>query len=245
MLRGTAPVEELTAFAATLDDFATEPVVLPDAEILQAVFEIRVTGREAALPSGLHPTNPPSFVLQFWRCPSSPWGSFSLAQGRVGCRSGLRPRGFLQGCVCDNEQAADALRRRWGFPARVGRVSLQWRYDAIAASAAVDDACAVSLRAIDPEPLLPGDVSYTSSVVLADTPLGMRLVQIDADAAVERAERVRPRLDTFDAPAWVHRSVDPYYPVSASVARGELTLQRLRYVCKPDELAFGGTETVG
>jgi hypothetical protein len=102
----------------------------------------------------------------------------------------------------------------------------------------------VSLRAFDPEPLSPGDVSYSSSVVLAGTPRGMRLVQVDVDAAPARAERVRPRLGEFDAPAWVHPTIDPYHPVSASVARGEMTLQHLRYVCKPDELAFTGTERV-
>lgn len=245
MLRGNASVDELTQFTATLDDFGTDAVTLTDVDILQAVFEMRVAGREASLPAGLHPTNPPSFVMQFWRCPTSPWGPFLLAQGRVGCRSGLRPRGFVQGCVCDNDDAAGALRRRWGFPVRAGIVSLQWRYDAVTASATLDGACAVSLRAFDPEPLGPGDVSYSSSVVLAATPRGLRLVQVDADTILARAERVRPRLDAFSASAWVHPSVDPYYPVSASVGRGDVTIQRLRYVCKPEELAFTGTETIG
>jgi hypothetical protein len=42
----------------------------------------------------------------------------------------------------------------------------------------------------------------------------------------------------------VHASVIPYHPVSASTAVGAITLQRLRYVSKPDELAFTSTEVL-
>jgi hypothetical protein len=43
----------------------------------------------------------------------------------------------------------------------------------------------------------------------------------------------------------MHESVEPYYPVSASIAVADITVQRLRYVSKPEELAFTGTEPVG
>jgi hypothetical protein len=70
-------------------------------------------------------------------------------------------------------------------------------------------------------------------------------VQLDTDVAPVRAERLRPRLDAFDADAWVHPSIEPYYGVSASLSIGDVTIRRLRYVCKPEELAFTGTESVG
>jgi hypothetical protein len=245
MLAGTAAPEELVAHAATLDDFATDPVTLPDARVLQALFEIRVAGRQSSLPPGLHPTNPPTLVVQVWVCPDSPWGPLRLAQARVGCRSGLRPRGFVQGCICDNATAVDALRRRWGFPAQAGNVTCDERYDGVWASATLGDHPLVELAALGPEPLGPDDVSYTTAVALAHTPNGLRLVQIDTDLAVSRAERLRPRLEHFATGAWTHPSVQPTHPVSASIARGSLTIQRLRYVTKPDELAFTGTEPVG
>jgi hypothetical protein len=245
MLTGTATVDELAAHAATLDSFDTPGVAIDHVELLQAVFEIRIGGRQSSLPSGLHPTNPPTFVFQFWSCPDSEWGPFRLAQGRVGCRSGLRPRGFVQGCVCDNPAAVDALRRRWGFPARLGDVTLVRRYDAVTATATVDGVLVAALTARDAEPLGPDDVAYTTTVALAGTPRGPRLVQIDTDVHVERAERVMPTLDAFDAPAWVHESVQPYHPVSASIAVGRVGLRPLRFVSKPDELAFSGTENVG
>ena len=245
MLAGTGPVEQFLTHAATLDDFDTDAVVIPGAEIVQALYEIRIDGRQASLPSGLHPTNPPTFIAQLWRCPDSPWGPFALAQARLGSRSGLRPRGFVQGCVCDNDAAADALRRRWGFPVQPGDVTLRRQYDAAFAAVSIDGRTVFELSALDPEPLGANDVSYTTAANLAHTPRGLRLVQVDIDVAVERAERIKPRLIAFDGVRWgMHPSVDPYHPVSASTAVGEITIQRLRYVSKPDELAFTSTEVL-
>jgi hypothetical protein len=245
MLTGTASVDDFLAHAATMDGFDTDDVVLPDANVFQAMFETRIAGRVRSLPSGLHPTAVPTFTAQVWRCSESPWGAFSLAQGRVGSRSGLRPRGHIQGCVSDNNQATEALRARWGFPAQMGIVELRQYYDAVEASVEVDGRCALSVRGVDPEPLDPGDVQYSGSVALAHTPRGLRLVQIEYDVDVTRAERLRPQLHAFDAEAFgVHPSVVPYYAVSSSIVVGTVTLHRLRFVSRPDELAFTGTEPV-
>jgi hypothetical protein len=245
MLTGTGDVDDFLGHAATLDDFTTEAVTLPEAEILQALFEIRIGARQASLPAGLHPTNPPTFVAQLWRCADSPWGPFALAQARIGCRSGLRPRGFVQGCVCDNDAATDALRRRWGFPARAGTVTLRRQYDATYASVTLGGRQVFELMALDPEPLGPDDVSFSTAANLAHTPRGLRLVQVDIDVRATRAERVRPRLACFEGAALgVHPTVVPYHPVSASTTVGDITIQRLRYVSKPDELAFTSTEVL-
>ena len=245
MLTGTASVDELVAHAATMTGFDTDALTLPHAEVFQAMFEMRIGGRQASLPPGLHPTGAPTLVAQVWRCPESPWGAFSLAQGRVGARSGLRPRGLVQGCVCDNDEALGALRARWGFPVQPGTVTLRHHYDAVEVAAVVDGQVVLAVRGSDPEPLGNDDIAYSSSVALAHTPRGLRLVQIEYDVAVTRAERVRPQLDEFDAAGFgVHPSVAPYHPVSASIALGTIELHRLRYVCRPDELAFTGTEPV-
>ena len=208
-------------------------------------YEMRIDGRQASLPPGLHPTNPPTFVVQLWRCGESPWGPFGLAQARIGSRSGLRPRGFVQGCVCDNDAAADALRRRWGFPVQRGSVVLRRQYDATYGAVTIGDVQVYEIHA--PRP----GSSRTRRRVLLDrgdprhTPRGLRLVQVDIDVTVQRAERYKPRLLHFDGPRWgVHPSVVPYHPVSASTADGEITIQRLRYVNKPDELAFTSTEVL-
>jgi hypothetical protein len=245
MLTGTASLDELVAHAATMPNFDTEALTLPEAVVFQAMFESRIAGREASLPPSLHPTGVPTFVMQVWQCPESPWGPFSLAQGRVGARSGLRPRGHLQACVVDSDDAAHALRARWGFPARPGTVRLRQHYDAVEASVEVDDTIVLSVRGTDPEPLGTGDIAYSQTVSLAHTPRGLRLVQIEYDVAVTRAERLHPRLDGFDAAAFgMHPTVQPYYAVSSSIAHGAIELHRLRFVCRPEELAFTGTEPV-
>jgi hypothetical protein len=244
MLSGTASVEELMAHAATMADFATDACTLPGAQVLQLMFETAVDGRQTSLPAGLHPTNPPSMVVQAWHCPESPWGSFSLAMARVQCRSGLRPRGFVQGCVVDDGDAAAAVRSRWGFPAQLGTVTLDVDYHDTSLSVAIDGRPVLDLRALDPLPLGNDDVAFSGTLTLAHTPRGPRLVQVDTDLACERAERLvapMPKLDT--ATFGLHPSVVVTHPVSASLSRGTLTLQPLRYVCRPDELAFTGTES--
>lgn len=246
MLVGTAPVEELTRHAATMPSFDTATLVLPGVEVLQAMFELRIGGREAALPPGLHPVNPPTFVVQVWRCPDTPWGACTIAQARVGARSGLRPRGLVQACVCDTDAGVDALRDRWGFPARRGDVRLHRHFDGTDAEVTVDGDVALALRGRDPEPLGADDVAYSTGVTLAHTPRGLRLVQVEYEVAAERAERLRLHpMATFDAARLgVHPTVDPWYPVSASIAVGTVTLLPIRYVCRPDELAFTATEPV-
>ena len=245
MLRGTASTDELVAHVATMASFDAAGLSLPDTLMFQAMFEIRVAARETSLPAGQHPTNPPTLVVQAWRCPDSPWGPFTCAQARVACRSGLRPRGMVQGCVVDNAAAVEALRRDWGFPAQFGAVRLDANYHDARLEVAVGGALAIGLHAFDPVPLGLDDVSYSTTVALAHTPRGLRLVQIDADLTVARAERLTARMPTFDAAAFgVHPSVEIAHPVSASVSRGSLALHPLRYVCRPDELAFTGTESV-
>ena len=49
----------------------------------------------------------------------------------------------------------------------------------------------------------------------------------------------------FDGAAWGDARVQPVYPVSASFAVADITIPRIRFVCRPDVLAFDGTEAVG
>lgn len=241
MLTGTAPVESFRA--GTVASWDVPAAELEGVEIVQALFELRTSAREAVLPPGLHPTNPPTLVVQAWRCPSSPWGPFELAQVRVQCRSGLRPRGFVTGSVVTTDEAAGGL-AAWGFAPGRGEVRLRRFYDETVLDVSVDGRPVLVLAGRDPEPLGPGDVGWSSTLNLAETPNGLRLVQLDLDVAPERVERLRPTLSAFDAGAWGNPLLDPWYPVSASVAVGRATLPPVRYCCRPDVLAFEGTETV-
>jgi hypothetical protein len=239
---GTARVDDLMTARPRVAGFTAGPIALPGAEVLQAAFEMPVSAREALVPPALHPTNPALCMIVAWRCPASPWGPFSLAQVRAQTRSGLRPRGFVVGAVCDSPAAADALATDFGFPARIGEVLLRRAYDAAWLEVAVSGQTILALEGLDPEPLLPLDVVYSVTLNLADTPRGPRLLQVEPEYAVSRAERLRPRLLSFHPDGFGDRRLDPYHPVSASVASADIVIPRLRFVCRPDTLAFTGTE---
>jgi hypothetical protein len=152
---------------------------------------------------------------------------------------------MVQACIVDNSAAADALSERWGLPARVGEVGFDVRYHEVKLQVTVDGAIGLSLAASDPTPLGGDDVSFSTTVSMAHTPRGTRLVQLDTDMVADRAERLRVQHVSLDASRLgAHPSIVIAHAVSASVTRGALTLQRLRYVCKPDVLAFTGTESV-
>jgi hypothetical protein len=244
MLVGTASIEELARNVTTVAAWRDESVKLDDVEIVQAMFELPYAAREAVLPPALHPTNPPTMVLQAWRAGDSPWGAFELAMVRVQCRSGLRPRGLVIASVIDNDAAAHALADGWGFAPTIGDVRVRRFYDATTVEVAVGGRTILELRGADPDPLGPGDVNYSSTLHLANTPNGLRLVQLDVTADLDRAERMHSEAVMFDAEGWGTPMLEPRQAVSASVGVGRLVLERVRYCCKPDVLAFEGTETI-
>jgi hypothetical protein len=244
VLNGTADVATLTSRAPTMTSFEATPVTFAGVEVLHATFEMRWAARQVTLPPGLHPTNPPIVVFLAWRVPESPWGPFSLAQVRVGCRSGVRPRGLVAGCVNDNPVAAAALAEGWGLPGRTGTVELRRGYDAVELEVVVDDRLVLGLVARHPDPLAPADVQYTVTMTPANTPKGLRLVQVEPEYRLARVERLRARLSGFDPAGWGSEALAPSTAVSATIGVGDVTLPRLRFVCRPDVLAFEGTEAV-
>jgi Acetoacetate decarboxylase (ADC) len=244
MLVGTADVDALAAHAPVMDSLDTEPLVLPGAWVLHVTYEMPVAAREALLPPALHPTDPPLVSWLFFRADAGPLGAFQLAQLRVECRRGLRPRGFLVASVIDSSDAARTLAARWGYRSCPGEVHLARQYDAVTGTVRLNGRSALEVALADPDPLGPHDIQYTASMHLAETPRGLRLVQVDPTFAVARAERGRARLLAFDASAWGEARLVPTHPVSASIAVADVTLPKLRYLCRPDVWAFEGTETV-
>jgi hypothetical protein len=244
VLTGTADLAKQGSRAPSMTSFEAAPVTFPGAEVLQATFEMRWSARQVTLPPGLHPTNPPIVVFLVWRVPESPWGPFHLAQVRVGCRSGVRPRGLVAGCVNDNPLAAAALAEGWGLPGRPGTVELRRGYEAVDLAVAVDGRPVLGLIGRRPDPLQPGDVQYTVTMTLANTPRGLRLVQVEPEYHLARVERLRAKLSDFDPVGWGDEALAPSSSVSATIGLGDVTLPRLRFVSRPDVLAFEGTEAV-
>lgn len=244
MLSGSTPLETLVPDAPEIRAFDIEPVALPDVEILQWSFEVAAGEVTELYPPALHPTLPPMAMIVAWSVPDSPWGAFDLAQVRLSCRSGARPRGFLVGAVIDNAAAAGALAEHWGLRARVGRVAVERYYDAARVEVAIGGETALAVRGDDPDLLRPNDIQFFAAMHAARTPAGLRLVQFDPAWEVTRAERYTPVLEAFDADAWGQPGLEPNYPVVAFGASANGTLPRLRFATRPDVNAFEGAETL-
>jgi len=244
VLSGTADLAALARRAPKLAGFDAAPLTLPGVELLQATWELAGLAPEAPFPAALHPTLPVLAVLAIRRCDAGPLGAFRIAELRLSCRSGARPRQLLVASFAEGEAARAALNERFAFGAAPARVRLERFYDRVEASVEQDGARVLELCAAAPLPLAAGDLQFFSSVHAAETPKGLRLVQIDAELAVTRAERAAPRLAHFDAGAFGLPGARLAQPVAAFVAVGDWTLPRIRFVSRADVPAFAGTERV-
>lgn len=244
MLSGLRDPAELASGAPRMDSLDTEPLALEGVELLQVFCEAKSDRVQQLLPPALHPTLPGVVQWLVYRCPSSPWGPFQLAQTRVECRSGTRPRAFLVSGAIDNERARAELAARWGYALLPGEVRLQRGYDEIRASVHLGGAPALELCLRDPTPIDGEVVQFIASVQGAHTPRGFRLVQVDPDYEVARAERGEPSIEEFAAELWGEERVEPLYPISAVFCLANVTLPALRYLSRADVAAFQGTERV-
>ena len=244
MLVGTADPARFEKDAPTLSRFDAAALELRDCVFVQALSEIESEGMCAMLPPALHPTLPPVVGWSAFEVPDSEWGAFRFAELRIECRSGLRPRGLLVGCVVDSEAARRGLEERFGFRAVLGEVQIARAYDEtrLRVTRAGRTWLELSLRA--PERLGEADTQFVSSLHPAHTPLGFRLVQVDVEHAVKRAERGRLDLVHFDAAAWGEPAIRPTLALPGVVGRADLSIRPIRFVCRADILAFQGTESI-
>ena len=243
-LFGTLDFSAALASAPTMPDLQTDALTLERVDVLHVLFEIESGPMLDLLPPALHPTLPPTVSFWVWRARGTDLGDFTLAQVRIGCRAGVRPRGYLLSSVCDDAGVATALGERWGFRADPGTPVLRAFHDRVVATVERDGATILDVSMLSPEAIGGGDIQYVATMHLATTPMGPRLVQVDPDFTFHKADRGEPVLDVFDAEAFGDGRVVPSWPVSASATVADITLPKLRYVSKPDVPALAGTEPV-
>ena len=122
---------------------------------------------------------------------------------------------------------------------------LQAHYDGCDLTVTVDGRPAAVVASIDPQPLGADDVQYTSTLNLAHTPNGLRLVQVEAHHEADSVERVGARIAHFDGERWGDGRLDPYHVVTTTLARDRtIAMPPVRFVCRADVSAFEGTESV-
>ncbi len=247
MLTGVADAERLaeSLLAPTIAAWSKEPVELSDVTVLQVIAELRRAHRDELLPPALHSTDPPALSIQAWRVGDSPAGPFAFALTRLSCRSGVRARGFTTAAFATSPDAAELLRDRYGFPCRPADVDLAPHYDGCDLTVTVEGRPVLVVAALDPQPLGAEDVQYTSTLNLAQTPNGLRLVQVETDHHADSVERVQARIVRFEGEVWGDGRLDPYHVVTTTLARDRaMTLPPVRFVCRADVSAFEGTEAV-
>ncbi len=247
-IAGTLDVAPLLDGSAQMASLEAQPWEIARTEIFQVMFEIDDRAMASLVPPALHPTIPPSMTVTVARYPDSPAGAFVLAQTRIGCRAGVRPRGFLLQSYCDSDAACGEIGSKWGYRCSRADVRLQRYHDRIEASVRLDGAPILQAALIDPEPISGGDVQYVANMNLArlasedDKPV---LVQVDPEFRFHRAERGRPELSLFERNAWHAHGVDPVYPVHATFTTCDTGFPKIRYVMDPSVPALAGTRAVG
>ncbi len=247
-ISGTLDVGPLLAEAPRMPGLDAEPWQLAGVDILQLMFEIDDGNMAELLPKALHPVIPPVVIFSVVRVPESPVGPFLLAQVRVGCRAGVRPRGLLLRAYSDSQEACAALAERWGYACRLGEVRLRRYHDRISADVTAGGEEILRISMENPEPISGADVQYVASMNLArlstEEDRGV-LVQVDPEYAFHRAERGRPEIEAFVPEAWAAVGVEPVYPVSGSFAHVDTGFPRIRYVVDPERPALQGTRKIG
>lgn len=244
MLFGTNDPGDLAAQAPAIESFGAEPVTLMGVETLQILCEVPFEAAQARLPPALHPTQPALVGWVVQSVAESPWGPFRLAQMRLECRSGVRPRALLLHSVCDSLPAAYALSSGWGFSFDVRPVSLRRYYDSIQVEVGEPDDPILAIGMREPEPLGADTLQAIAGLHPVQTDRGLRLLQCDPEARIDRAERGSVVIELFDDEAWQAEGLVPELAVSAAFTVGEVTLPKLRFLLRADVWAFEGTESI-
>ena len=244
---GALELTTVTDRLTTVRDLDTESWSLPNADVLQLAFEVpRAT--EALLPRAMHPAIPPYATIWVTRYPESPVGPFTLAQVRLMARAGAHPRGFVLAAVASTADAATALRERWGLPVVPGKVTLLRRHDRVMATVVRDGVTVLECELIDPEAIAGTDVQYIHSVTLAHAPLDGKtdplLIQVDSRYTIKKAERGRPRVGAFVAPAWSADSLRFLNPIASTITSVDTDLPRIRFIMDPEVPVVRGTRRI-
>jgi hypothetical protein len=220
---------------------------ISDATLVQVNWEIEDEPALALTPPACHPSIPPFASFFAGRYPDTPVGTFNLAQARIVIRAGIRPRALCLGAVCDNAEAAEALRTYWGYPVVHGEVELSVRHDRTRVAAAVDGRDVLEIALPAPEVIGGSDLMTFDNlhlVRLGEPPEGA-ILQIDPEYAIHKANRAVPSLSLPDPEALGMRGLLRLAsPIVGFSIVADTDLVPVRFLMDPTKPAIQGTRRV-
>lgn len=231
LLYGQRNPASIVVSDAPLNLDASDTLVVTDAEIFYCLFEMRMQVAEQLLPASLHPSVPALLGITFIHASDSPLGAFDLAYVGVACRTGIKPRHFIQSAFCDSASGADFFRSRYGFPCQRADVSCRETYDRVRGAVGVDGQSVLDVSITDCIPLLGAGATIKYSPPLNAIKLNdaATLVQFEAAYEFKRVLRGKPRATCFDSGVLGDASLAPTYAIAGSHAVVDLHLMPVRF----------------
>jgi len=225
-----APVS-VPVSATALDTAAGDTVVIAGAEILYVLYEMPMSASLTSLPVSLHPSIPAVYGMTFIRVKDGALGAFELAYAGIACRTGIKPRHFIQSAYTDSGAAATFFGSRYGFDCKLAAVKQRETYDRARGTIEVDGTLLLDVAITDCIPLVGAGATIKYSPPLNATRVGgdPALVQFEAAYDFKRVLRGKPRLDSFDAAALGDGGVRPTHPIAGSFAICDLHLMPARF----------------
>ncbi len=214
-----------------LDPTSTGTITIPDAEIAYSLFEIRMRDAQALLPPSLHPSVPALIGVTFIRARGGPLGAFNLAYCGIACRTGIKPRHYIQSAFADCNQASEFFTTRYGFPCQTATIELRESYDRIHGRVETEGGCVLETTAVDCVPLVGSGAMVKYSPPLNVTQVGGQaaLVQFEAAYDFKRVLRGKPALNTFDSAVVGEDQPRPNHAISGTFAVVDLHLMPVRF----------------
>ncbi len=216
------------------------------ADILTFTHEIDTVRGFRTLPPALHPALPPYVQIVVRQIDDGPFGRFRSAEVNVRGRSTIHQVGFTVAAYADSSEAVAWLRARYGQPVSEATITFDKRYYGIECAIESPAGCVFRGRMQGLHFISPADVLFTHSMNLARLPDGrVRLVQVELEYQLERAERGTARIEAFDAAAIGEANLVLRNALPPTLVRArELGYCGVRYLVDPARPAMQGTERV-
>ncbi len=238
---GTLDVRALESRLPSAGELARDPWETENTEVVNFTYEIDDAQDLALIPPALHPSIPFYGNLMLRAHPESPVGPFNLAEFRIMTRAGVHYGGFVTGAFVDSERACGWLREHYGFPLRVGKVSIDHRHYGTEARVEAGGRTVFEATLERPEPIGPDDLMFTASFHLALVGGTPELLQTEPSYHPVKAERGKPRVRIFDGEAFGDGRLRLVNPLPATYLRGKVGYDAIRYLIDPTRPAIAGT----